>query len=54
MPAADDAKADRTLSPYFFVHSDDPQVDKLPLKDTQVEIAVAGVIDPRACESAAP
>lgn len=43
-PAADDAKADRTLSPYFFVHSDDPQVDKLPLKDTQVEIAVAGVI----------
>jgi Ca-activated chloride channel family protein len=41
--AADDA-ADRTLSPYFFVHSDDPQVDKLPLKDTQVEIAVAGVI----------
>jgi Ca-activated chloride channel family protein len=44
VPAADDAKADRTLSPYFFVHSDDPQVDKLPLKDTQVEIAVAGVI----------
>jgi Ca-activated chloride channel homolog len=44
VPAADDAKADRTLSPYFFVHSDDPQVDRLPLKDTQVEIAVAGVI----------
>ncbi len=42
--AADDDAADRTLSPYFFVRSDDPQVDKLPLKDTQVEIAVAGVI----------
>jgi Ca-activated chloride channel family protein len=42
--AAGDGDADRTLSPYFFVHSDDPQVDKLPLKDTQVEIAVAGVI----------
>lgn len=40
--AADDA--DSTLSPYFFVHSDDPQVDKLPLKDTRVEISVAGVI----------
>src|SRR4029453_4546486 len=35
---------DRTLAPYFFVHSDDPQVDQLPLKDTQVEIAIAGVI----------
>ena len=44
LPAADEDAADRTLSPYFFVHSDDPSVDKLPLKDTQVEIAVAGVI----------
>jgi Ca-activated chloride channel family protein len=43
LAAAEDA-ADRTLSPYFFVHSDDPKVDKLPLKDTEVEIAVAGVI----------
>jgi Ca-activated chloride channel family protein len=42
--AADRDTADRTLSPYFFVHSDDPSVDRLPLKDTQVEIAVAGVI----------
>ncbi|HKS56079.1 MAG TPA: VIT and VWA domain-containing protein [Steroidobacteraceae bacterium] len=41
---AADGDVDRTLSPYFFVHSDDPQVDKLPLKDTQVEISVAGVI----------
>jgi Ca-activated chloride channel family protein len=44
LPAAGDDEADKTLSPYFFVHSDDPQVDKLPLKDTQVEIAIAGVI----------
>jgi Ca-activated chloride channel homolog len=36
--------ADRTLSPYFFVHSDEPGVDKLPLKATEVEIAIAGVI----------
>ncbi len=42
--AADDNAADRTLSPYFFVHSDDPKLDQLPLKDTQVEIAIAGVI----------
>jgi Ca-activated chloride channel family protein len=34
---------DKTLSPYFFVKGD-PDVDRLPLKDTRVEIAVAGVI----------
>jgi Ca-activated chloride channel homolog len=34
---------DRTLSPYFFVKGD-PSVDRLPLKDTRVEIAVSGVI----------
>jgi Ca-activated chloride channel family protein len=34
---------DRTLSPYFVV-SGDPGVDRLPLKDTRVEIAVSGVI----------
>jgi Ca-activated chloride channel family protein len=34
---------DRTLSPYFVVDGD-PSVDHLPLKDTRVEIAVAGVI----------
>lgn len=34
---------DRTLSPYFFVKGD-PTVDRLPLKDTSVEITVAGVI----------
>jgi Ca-activated chloride channel family protein len=34
---------DKTLAPYFFVQGD-PNVDHLPLKDTQVEIAVSGVI----------
>jgi len=35
---------DKTLSPYFFVQSDDPAVDQLPLKDTRVDVAVSGVI----------
>ena len=37
------AAADKTLSPYFFVKGD-PNVDHLPLKDTRVNIAVSGVI----------
>jgi Ca-activated chloride channel family protein len=36
--------ADKTLSPYFFVEGADPTVDKLPLKDTRVEVSVSGVI----------
>lgn len=36
--------ADRTLSPYFFVKSDDPSVDQLPLKSTAVRADIAGVI----------
>jgi Ca-activated chloride channel family protein len=35
---------DRTLSPYFFVKSDDPQVDQLPLKSTSAEVNISGVI----------
>src|ERR1044072_7217933 len=35
--------ADKTLAPYFGVKGD-PNVDQLPLKDTQVDISVAGVI----------
>jgi Ca-activated chloride channel family protein len=35
---------DKTLSPYFFVEGADPAVDRLPLKDTRVEISVSGVI----------
>src|ERR1043165_5867489 len=34
---------DKTLSPYFFVQGD-PDIDRLPLKDTRVEISVSGVI----------
>jgi Ca-activated chloride channel family protein len=36
--------ANKTLSPFFFVEGGDPAVDKLPLKDTRVEISVSGVI----------
>jgi len=35
---------DKTLSPYFFVKSDDPTVDQLPLKSTSADVKVAGVI----------
>ncbi len=34
---------DRSLSPYFFVQGD-PAIDQLPLKNTNVEIAISGVI----------
>jgi len=43
-PQPDTEKSDRTESPYFFVHSDDPSVDRLPLKATQVDVRVTGVI----------
>lgn len=35
---------ERSESPYFAVQSDDPSVDRLPLKSTQVEVRVLGVI----------
>ena len=43
---AQDATAPRlkTESPYFFVQSDNPGVDLLPLKSTQVNVKVSGVI----------
>ncbi len=34
---------DKTLSPYFHVYGD-PTLDSLPLKDTQVDVAISGVI----------
>ena len=40
---ADVSDEDKTLAPYFYVQGD-PNVDRLPLKDTRVEIAVSGVI----------
>jgi Ca-activated chloride channel homolog len=36
--------ADKTLSPYFFVKSDHPDLDQLPLKSTAAVVNVAGVI----------
>ena len=38
------AGPDRTLSPYFFVESDDPSLDRMPLESTEVEVGIAGVI----------
>jgi Ca-activated chloride channel family protein len=38
------ARADKTLSPFFFVEGGDPSIDRLPLKDTRVDVAIAGVI----------
>jgi Ca-activated chloride channel family protein len=35
---------DKTLSPYFFVQSDDPDVDQLPLKSTAAVVNISGVI----------
>jgi Ca-activated chloride channel homolog len=37
------SRQDKTLSPYFFVQGS-PEVDRLPLKSTNVEIAVSGII----------
>ena len=34
----------KTESPYFFVQSDDPTVDRLPLKRTEVNVHISGVI----------
>jgi Ca-activated chloride channel family protein len=39
---ADDA--DKTLSPYFLIEGGDPSIDRLPLKETRVEISVSGVM----------
>jgi Ca-activated chloride channel family protein len=36
--------AEKTLSPYFFIDGGDPAVDRLPLKDTRVDVAISGVI----------
>lgn len=36
--------ADKTLSPYFYVKSDDPETDRLPLKSTSAKVNISGVI----------
>lgn len=35
---------ERSGSPYFFVKSEDPETDRLPLKSTRVDASIAGVI----------
>lgn len=35
---------DKTLSPYFFIKSDEPGVDQMPLKETSADVTIAGVI----------
>jgi Ca-activated chloride channel family protein len=42
--AQQEANADKTLSPYFLVKSQDPDVDRLPLKSTHAEVHISGVI----------
>ena len=42
--AQSERNLDRTLSPYFFVKSDDPALDRLPLKSTSVSVNISGVI----------
>src|SRR4026209_593132 len=42
-PIAAQTQDDKTLAPYFVVQGD-PKIDQLPLKDTSVRVAVAGVI----------
>lgn len=39
-----DVEDGKTLSPYFFVQSDDPDTDRLPLKSTDVNVKITGVI----------
>jgi Ca-activated chloride channel homolog len=42
--SAEDTDARAIESPYFHVNSDDPTIDALPLKATQVDVRIAGVI----------
>jgi len=42
--AGETEEADKTLSPYFLVKSDDPDIDQLPLKSTSATVNIAGVI----------
>lgn len=42
--SAQNEKSDKTESPYFFVKSDNLTEDQLPLKSTQAEVNITGVI----------
>ena len=37
-------QADKSFSPYFFIQSEDAEADRMPLKSTDVEVDIAGVI----------
>jgi Ca-activated chloride channel family protein len=41
---AEAEESDRTASPYFFVQSSDPGIDRLPLKSNIVDVNISGVI----------
>jgi len=41
---ADRPPTDKTLSPFFVVEGGDPGVESLPLKETKVDVTIAGVI----------
>jgi Ca-activated chloride channel family protein len=43
-PKREKAPDTRTLSPYFFVKSDDPATDRLPLKATSAKAEIVGTI----------
>jgi Ca-activated chloride channel family protein len=38
------AEKEKVLSPYFFVHSENPSVDPFPLLETKAKVDIAGVI----------
>jgi Ca-activated chloride channel family protein len=42
--AQEDGVTAKSGAPYFFVNSDDPATDRLPLKSTTVDVKIAGVI----------
>lgn len=41
---AEDKKADKTLSPYFFIEGNNTETEQFPLKDTNVDVNINGVI----------
>jgi Ca-activated chloride channel family protein len=43
-PNGADQADDRTLAPYFYVASGNPETERLPLKETRAEVDIVGVI----------
>ena len=44
LSAQTEDQGDKTLSPYFFVKTEDPDLEQLPLKSTSVDVHISGVI----------